>query len=56
MAENDIQQTARFAREFLVMSLIPWMEKCVVEWNEQVLHSWRGSGEGLMFCTVLINP
>jgi len=36
MAENDIQQTARFAREFLVMSLIPWMEKCVVEWNEHV--------------------
>lgn len=34
MAENDIQQTARFAREFLVMSLIPWMEKCVMEWNE----------------------
>ncbi|TEB39007.1 hypothetical protein FA13DRAFT_1724958 [Coprinellus micaceus] len=34
MEEKDIQQTARFTREFLVMSLIPWMEKCVVEWNE----------------------
>ncbi|KAF5317627.1 hypothetical protein D9611_015053 [Ephemerocybe angulata] len=34
MDEKDIQQTARFTREFLVMSLIPWMEKCVVEWNE----------------------
>ncbi|KAJ7092588.1 ER-golgi trafficking TRAPP I complex 85 kDa subunit-domain-containing protein [Mycena epipterygia] len=34
MSETDIQQTARFTREFLVMSLIPWMEKCVVEWNE----------------------
>ncbi|KAJ7654956.1 ER-golgi trafficking TRAPP I complex 85 kDa subunit-domain-containing protein [Mycena polygramma] len=34
MSEADIQQTARFTREFLVMSLIPWMEKCVVEWNE----------------------
>ncbi|PPQ67072.1 hypothetical protein CVT25_005673 [Psilocybe cyanescens] len=34
MQENDIQQTARFAREFVVMSLVPWMEKCVVEWNE----------------------
>ncbi|KAJ7275176.1 ER-golgi trafficking TRAPP I complex 85 kDa subunit-domain-containing protein [Mycena haematopus] len=34
MSDNDIQQTARFTREFLVMSLIPWMEKCVVEWNE----------------------
>jgi ER-Golgi trafficking TRAPP I complex 85 kDa subunit len=36
MEENDIQQTARFTREFLVMSLIPWMEKCVVDWNENV--------------------
>ncbi|KAF9462100.1 ER-golgi trafficking TRAPP I complex 85 kDa subunit-domain-containing protein [Collybia nuda] len=34
MAEIDIQQTARFTREFVVMSLLPWMEKCVVEWNE----------------------
>ncbi|KAF8913001.1 ER-golgi trafficking TRAPP I complex 85 kDa subunit-domain-containing protein [Gymnopilus junonius] len=34
MEEKDIQQTARFTREFLVMSLIPWMEKYVVEWNE----------------------
>ena len=36
MSEKDIQQTARFTREFVVMSLLPWMEKCVVEWNEQV--------------------
>ncbi|KAK1228620.1 hypothetical protein PQX77_008273 [Marasmius sp. AFHP31] len=34
MNEKDIQQTAKFTREFLVMSLIPWMERCVVEWNE----------------------
>ncbi|KAJ3897847.1 hypothetical protein F5879DRAFT_1072801 [Lentinula edodes] len=26
MNEKDIQQTAKFTREFLVMSLIPWME------------------------------
>ncbi|KAI0068320.1 hypothetical protein BV25DRAFT_1793504 [Artomyces pyxidatus] len=32
--EHDIQQTARFVREFVAMSLVPWMEKCVVEWNE----------------------
>lgn len=36
MEEKDIQQTARFTREFVVMSLVPWMEKCVVEWNESV--------------------
>ncbi|TFK77235.1 hypothetical protein BDN72DRAFT_755266 [Pluteus cervinus] len=34
MCEKDIQQTARFVREFLVMSLLPWMEKGVMEWNE----------------------
>ncbi|KAF8917701.1 ER-golgi trafficking TRAPP I complex 85 kDa subunit-domain-containing protein [Mucidula mucida] len=34
MAEADIQGTARFTREFLLMSLIPWMETCVVQWNE----------------------
>ena len=36
MNEKDIQQTAKFTREFLVMSLIPWMEKCVLDWNENV--------------------
>jgi hypothetical protein len=39
MAETDIQQTARFTREFVVMSLVPWMEKCVLEWNENVCSS-----------------
>ncbi|PBK77412.1 hypothetical protein ARMSODRAFT_280722 [Armillaria solidipes] len=34
LGETDIQRTARFTREFLVMSLLPWMEKCIVEWNE----------------------
>ena len=34
--DNDIQQFSRFVREFVVMSLIPWMEKCVIEWNESV--------------------
>ncbi|KAI0051657.1 hypothetical protein FA95DRAFT_1484733 [Auriscalpium vulgare] len=34
MGEQDIQQTARFVREFVAMSLVPWMEKCAVEWNE----------------------
>ncbi|KAF9056514.1 ER-golgi trafficking TRAPP I complex 85 kDa subunit-domain-containing protein [Panaeolus papilionaceus] len=34
MQEQDIQHTARFTREFVVMSLVPWMEKCTLEWNE----------------------
>lgn len=36
MEENDIKHTARFTREFVVMSLVPWMEKCVLDWNETV--------------------
>lgn len=36
MCQADIQETARFVREFLTMSLVPWMEKCVVDWNEAV--------------------
>ncbi|KAL1748561.1 ER-golgi trafficking TRAPP I complex 85 kDa subunit-domain-containing protein [Schizophyllum fasciatum] len=36
LCEADIQTTARFTREFVVMSLIPWMEQRVMEWNENV--------------------
>jgi hypothetical protein len=36
MGEQDIQHTAKFTREFVVQSLVPWMEKCVNEWNEIV--------------------
>lgn len=36
MSETDVKETARFVREFVTMSLIPWMEKCVVDWNEVV--------------------
>ncbi|KIK70846.1 hypothetical protein GYMLUDRAFT_235261 [Collybiopsis luxurians FD-317 M1] len=41
MNEKDIQQTAKFTREFLVMSLIPWMEKCVLDWNENFVSTRR---------------
>ncbi|CDO73209.1 hypothetical protein BN946_scf185007.g264 [Trametes cinnabarina] len=34
LSQDDIQQIGRFVREFVTMSLVPWMEKCVVEWNE----------------------
>ena len=36
MNDEDIQQTAKFVREFVSMSLVPWMEKCVADWNENV--------------------
>jgi trafficking protein particle complex subunit 8 len=36
MDENDIKETGKFVREFAVQSLIPWMERNVLEWNEAV--------------------
>lgn len=41
LSEPDIQQLARFTREFVVMSLVPWMEKCVLDWNEAYSSSRR---------------
>ncbi|KAH8120206.1 ER-golgi trafficking TRAPP I complex 85 kDa subunit-domain-containing protein [Phellopilus nigrolimitatus] len=34
MCDSDIQAIAQFMREFVTAGLIPWMEKCVVDWNE----------------------
>ncbi|KZW02555.1 hypothetical protein EXIGLDRAFT_415091 [Exidia glandulosa HHB12029] len=34
MSPEDLQQAGRFVREFVVQSLIPWMERCVLDWNE----------------------
>jgi hypothetical protein len=36
LGERDIQQIAKFVREFVSTCLVPWMEKCVVDWNENV--------------------
>ncbi|KAI0932025.1 hypothetical protein AcV5_004630 [Taiwanofungus camphoratus] len=41
LTEGDIQRTAQFVREFVVQCLVPWMEKCVVDWNEQFSSSRR---------------
>ncbi|TFK91662.1 hypothetical protein K466DRAFT_482283 [Polyporus arcularius HHB13444] len=41
LTQEDIQQLGRFVREFVTMSLIPWMEKCVMEWNESYSSSRR---------------
>ena len=58
MEEKDIQQTARFTREFLVMSLVPWMEKCVVDWNENVRlpHLYPGSLIKILIPHILSSP
>lgn len=36
MIETDLESTAKFVRELVVESLIPWMGKCILEWNEAV--------------------
>ena len=36
MIETDLASTAKFVRELAVESLIPWMGKCILEWNEAV--------------------
>lgn len=36
MTETDLASTAKFVRELVVESLLPWMGKCVLEWNEAV--------------------
>ncbi|KAH9937068.1 ER-golgi trafficking TRAPP I complex 85 kDa subunit-domain-containing protein [Fomitopsis serialis] len=41
LSEADIQQTGKFVREFVVTSLIVWMEKCVIDWNENFSSSRR---------------
>ncbi|KAI0036617.1 ER-golgi trafficking TRAPP I complex 85 kDa subunit-domain-containing protein [Vararia minispora EC-137] len=34
LSDSDIQKIAKFVREMVTTSLTPWMEKCVMEWNE----------------------
>ena len=36
MVETDLAATATFVRDLAMESLIPWMGKCVLEWNEAV--------------------
>ena len=36
LIEADLESTAQFVRELAVESLIPWMGKCISEWNEAV--------------------
>ncbi|KAL5534350.1 hypothetical protein ACEPAG_812 [Sanghuangporus baumii] len=41
MCDSDIQATAQFLREFVTTTLIPWMEKCVMDWNESFTSNRR---------------
>ncbi|KAH8982598.1 ER-golgi trafficking TRAPP I complex 85 kDa subunit-domain-containing protein [Lactarius akahatsu] len=41
LTDRDIQQIAKFVREFVSMCLVPWMEKCVADWNENFTSTRR---------------
>ena len=36
LGEEDVRRMKTFLREFAVQSLVPWMERNVSQWNEQV--------------------
>ena len=48
MIETDLASTARFVRELAVESLIPWMGKCILEWNETVSHPFTPRHQSLI--------
>ncbi|KAJ1311731.1 hypothetical protein OPQ81_010201 [Rhizoctonia solani] len=41
LGDDDLQTISRFVREFVTQSLIPWMERNVVEWNESYVATRR---------------
>lgn len=36
LSDEDTVSASRFMREFVTQSLVPWMERMVLEWNEVV--------------------
>ncbi len=36
LSEEDVVEIDRFMRELVVMSLIPWLERSVLDWHESV--------------------
>ncbi|CAE6378800.1 unnamed protein product [Rhizoctonia solani] len=41
LSDDDLQSISRFVREFATQSLIPWMERNVIEWNEAYVATRR---------------
>ncbi|KAF8707788.1 ER-Golgi trafficking TRAPP I complex 85 kDa subunit, partial [Rhizoctonia solani] len=41
LADDDLETIGRFVREFVTQSLIPWMERNVIEWNEAYVATRR---------------
>lgn len=54
LCEGDIQNIGRFTREFVVMSMVPWMEKCVADWNESVGSFLHSASSVLIFLLVFV--
>ena len=38
---EDVKRIKTFLRDFTVQSLVPWMEKNVTQWNDQVGHLYQ---------------
>lgn len=36
MTEADTQAVGKFVREFVTTALLPWMERNIIDWNENV--------------------
>jgi len=36
MTEADAQAVGKFVREFVTTALLPWMERNIIDWNENV--------------------
>lgn len=39
MTEADAQAVGKFVREFVTTALLPWMERNIIDWNENVRSS-----------------
>lgn len=48
LGEEDVRQIKLFLREFVVQSLVPYMERNVTQWNEQVSHIPIGNSAGVL--------
>ena len=47
---HNLEQFSIFLREFVTMNLVPWMEKCVVDWNESVSFALHLPASSINLC------
>ncbi|PWN20691.1 hypothetical protein BCV69DRAFT_312642 [Microstroma glucosiphilum] len=42
LSEDDVKRLGGLVREMVAQSLIPWMERCVTQWNDSIAASRKG--------------